>query len=98
MKVAFLFPGQGAQKVGMGAALAHEFEPARRVFEEADHALGFALSALCFEGPEEELRLTVNTQPAILAPRSLHFGFSKLNALFHPSALRVIVWGNTVHS
>ncbi|HJU10482.1 MAG TPA: ACP S-malonyltransferase, partial [Candidatus Binataceae bacterium] len=67
MKVAFLFPGQGAQKVGMGAALAHEFEPARRVFEEADAALGFALSTLCFEGPEEELRLTANTQPATLA-------------------------------
>jgi [acyl-carrier-protein] S-malonyltransferase len=51
----------------MGAALAREFEPARRVFEEADQALGFALSSLCFEGPEEELRLTANTQPATLA-------------------------------
>jgi [acyl-carrier-protein] S-malonyltransferase len=51
----------------MGAALAREFEPARRVFEEADGALGFALSRLCFEGPEEELRLTANTQPATLA-------------------------------
>jgi [acyl-carrier-protein] S-malonyltransferase len=51
----------------MGAALAREFEPARRVFEEADAALGFALSSLCFEGPEEALRLTANTQPAILA-------------------------------
>src|SRR5215470_17339819 len=67
MKIAFLFPGQGAQKVGMGAALAREFEPARRVFEESDGALGFALSRLCFEGPEEELRLTPNTQPATLA-------------------------------
>ena len=67
MKIAFLFPGQGAQKVGMGAALVHEFEAARRVFEEADGALGFALSGLCFEGPEEELRLTANTQPATLA-------------------------------
>jgi len=51
----------------MGAALAREFEAARRVFEEADGALGFALSRLCFEGPEEELRLTANTQPATLA-------------------------------
>jgi [acyl-carrier-protein] S-malonyltransferase len=51
----------------MGAALAREFEPARRVFEEADEALGSALSSLCFEGPEEELRLTANTQPATLA-------------------------------
>jgi len=51
----------------MGASLAREFAPARRVFEEADQALGFALSSLCFEGPEEELRLTINTQPATLA-------------------------------
>src|SRR5215469_15891556 len=66
MKIAFLFPGQGAQKVGMGAALAQQFEPARRVFDEADDVLGFRLSSLCFEGPEEELRLTINTQPATL--------------------------------
>jgi [acyl-carrier-protein] S-malonyltransferase len=67
MKVAFLFPGQGSQKAGMGADLAHEFPAARRVFEEADEALGFALSRMCFEGPEEDLRLTANTQPATLA-------------------------------
>lgn len=67
MKIAFLFPGQGAQKVGMGTALAQQFEPARRVFDEADDVLGFRLSSLCFEGPEEELRLTANTQPATLA-------------------------------
>ncbi len=66
MKLALLFPGQGSQKVEMGSALARDFEPARRVFEEADDALGFAISRLCFEGPEEQLRLTINTQPAIL--------------------------------
>jgi [acyl-carrier-protein] S-malonyltransferase len=67
VSVAFVFPGQGAQKVGMGRALSEAFPESRAVFEEADAALGFALSALCFEGPEEELRLTANTQPAILA-------------------------------
>jgi [acyl-carrier-protein] S-malonyltransferase len=67
MKIGFLFPGQGSQKVGMGKELAREFPAARRVFEEADEALRFSLSRLCFEGPEEELRLTANTQPATLA-------------------------------
>jgi [acyl-carrier-protein] S-malonyltransferase len=67
MKVAFLFPGQGSQKVGMGADLAREFPAARRVFEETDEALGLPLTRLCFEGPEEDLRLTANTQPATLA-------------------------------
>ncbi|HVR63691.1 MAG TPA: ACP S-malonyltransferase [Polyangia bacterium] len=62
----FLFPGQGSQKVGMGRALAERWPEARAVFEEADEALGFALSKLCFEGPEAELTLTANAQPAIL--------------------------------
>jgi [acyl-carrier-protein] S-malonyltransferase len=67
VSVAFVFPGQGAQRVGMGKALAEAFPEARGVFAEADDALGFSLSRLCFEGPETDLQLTANTQPAILA-------------------------------
>ncbi len=65
-KTAFLFPGQGSQFAGMGKALASEFACARYVFEEANDALGFDLARLCFEGPEDELKLTANTQPALL--------------------------------
>ncbi|HEY1908096.1 MAG TPA: ACP S-malonyltransferase [Myxococcaceae bacterium] len=66
VKVAFVFPGQGSQAVGMGKALAEAFPEARAVFQSADDALGEPLSRLCFEGPESELVLTRNTQPAIL--------------------------------
>jgi [acyl-carrier-protein] S-malonyltransferase len=65
--IAFVFPGQGAQKVGMGKALAEKFPVCRDTFAEADAALGESLSGLCFDGPAEKLLLTENTQPAILA-------------------------------
>jgi [acyl-carrier-protein] S-malonyltransferase len=65
--IAFVFPGQGAQKVGMGRALAEAFPICQQTFDEADEALGEPLSRLCFEGPEEKLLLTEYTQPAILA-------------------------------
>lgn len=65
-KIAFLFPGQGSQRVAMGRDFHDNFACARAVFQEADEALGFSLSKLIFEGPEEELKLTEHTQPAIL--------------------------------
>ena len=64
--VAFLFPGQGSQAIGMGKDLAERYPVAKQTFSEADEALGTQLSQLCFEGPEDQLRLTENTQPAIL--------------------------------
>jgi [acyl-carrier-protein] S-malonyltransferase len=65
-KVAFVFPGQGSQKVGMGREAYEASDAARAAFDEADEALGESLSQLCFEGPEEDLKLTANTQPAVL--------------------------------
>jgi [acyl-carrier-protein] S-malonyltransferase len=81
-KVAYVFPGQGSQSVGMGLDLYRSYDAARAIFEQADKALGFPISKLCFEGPEEELVRTVNAQPAIVtvsfacleAARSLNGG------------------------
>lgn len=70
MRIAWLFPGQGSQEVGMGKALADESSAARGVYEAADRALGRSLRTLCFEGPSEELTLTYNAQPALVATSS----------------------------
>ena len=65
-KTAFIFPGQGAQTVGMGKDFYDNFDAARKLFDEADNALGYSIKKICFEGSEDDLKLTANTQPAIL--------------------------------
>src|SRR3990167_2836660 len=82
MSVAFIFPGQGRQAVGRGKALFDAFPEAKAVFEAADDALHEKLSTLCFEGPEEALKLTANTQPAILTVSvAAHAVFSRRAAI-----------------
>jgi [acyl-carrier-protein] S-malonyltransferase len=78
---AFVFPGQGSQYAGMGKDVAEKYPTAKRVFDDIDAALGYSISRLCFEGPEDRLRLTENTQPAILAVSSaIHAVLEELGA------------------
>lgn len=85
VSVAYIFPGQGSQAPGMGKELAEQFPVARQVFEEADDALGFAISRLCFEGPAEELQLTENTQPAILTASVAAYRAARESGLPEPA-------------
>jgi [acyl-carrier-protein] S-malonyltransferase len=86
-KYAFLFPGQGSQYPGMGKELADNFAIVRQTFEEADEALASNLSRICFEGPESELLLTENTQPALLAASTAFFRLIKSETGLQPSCL-----------
>lgn len=87
-RIAFVFPGQGSQKVGMGRVWADASTAARQAFEEADEALGFSLSRLCWEGPEEELNLTANTQPALVAAAiAVHRALGELAPELRPVAV-----------
>src|ERR1700686_4221396 len=89
-RVAFVFPGQGSQKVGMGRSWAEASPAARRTLEEADAVLGWPLTRLCWEGPEEDLNLTANRQPALLA-LSIAI-YRALGAAEPPDGFAAAVW------
>ena len=80
-KVAFVFPGQGAQKVGMGKDFYDNYDIAKKLFKEADEALGYSIMNMCFEGPADDLKLTANTQPAILTMSVIAYELLKENGV-----------------
>ena len=92
-KIAYVFPGQGSQAIGMGLDLYQSSPQARQVFEEADQALQFPLSRLCFEGPEEELRETINAQPAIL---TVSIAYLKITSEVNSTIKPVFVAGHSI--
>lgn len=94
--IAYLFPGQGAQVVGMGKDLWQEFAAARAVFQEADATMGFSLSDLCFSGPEGELRRTINTQPAILTTSYACLRAAREMGLLPPAAPLAFMAGHSL--
>lgn len=95
-KIAHVFPGQGAQKVGMGKDVYESSKAARKIFSEADEALGFSLSKLCFEGPAEELDLTCNAQPAILTSSIAYWETCKEKGLWQETGEPVFVAGHSL--
>ena len=88
-KIAFVFPGQGSQTVGMCKAFYDEYPVVKQIFEEADDALGYSISKMCFEGPAEDLKLTANTQPAILTASTACAAVLKLRYRCRPQPGRI---------
>lgn len=95
-RVAYVFPGQGSQAVGMGRELCDRFPVARAIFEEADESLGFPLSQLCFEGPEEKLRQTAFAQPAIVTVSTAYLRAMLQEAEEHSASLPLFVAGHSL--